>query len=127
MREKKNAKSKNKNRSASRERKIKREGDRVQADIQEMINDNSIQHESKHEGGQPDYFNDFNIFNNQFSGNTIDQPVQQHPVIDEYNNLDVQLKNFLKNTGNKKKDNNSFTSASLREFGEKVTDAFEDA
>jgi hypothetical protein len=29
-----------------------------------MINDNSIQHESKHEGGQPDYFNDFNIFNN---------------------------------------------------------------
>ena len=39
-----------------------------------MINDNSIQQESKQEG-QPDYFNDFNIFNNQFSGNTIDQPV----------------------------------------------------
>jgi hypothetical protein len=43
MREKKNAKSKNKNRSASRERKIKKESDRVQADIHEMINDNSIQ------------------------------------------------------------------------------------
>lgn len=35
-------KNKNKNRSASRERKIKKDGDRLQADIQELINDNSI-------------------------------------------------------------------------------------
>ena len=119
MREKKNMKNKNKNRSASRERKIKKDGDRLQADIQELINDNSIIKDPQQEN--QDYFNDFNIFNNQFSGNTITHSNSHLPVVDEYNNLDIQLKAFLKNTENKKKDNNSFTSASLREFGEQIT------
>lgn len=40
MREKKNKKIKN--RSASREKKIKKEGDKVEANIQEIMNDDSI-------------------------------------------------------------------------------------
>lgn len=47
---------------------MKKEGDRMVANIQEMMHDDSIQIEHKEDNN--DMFSDLNIFNNQFSGNT---------------------------------------------------------